>query len=244
MPSVREDGLRDLLELAAPAPARPALPASEVRRRGDRRRRRSTALGAVVAVTAVATAAFVGVRILEPVPAGPDRSVATRPSPTPTPSGSPLRALEGTRWIPDLVTMGASTSQSYPDETANRPRALLTFEPGGVLVLDLLLPGRPAVTVRGTWTATSSTPVLDPALRAELHLDLVAPPGSPTVLVSLVSRLTTIVTAEGFRPTIGLPPSMAPMSLFLYGPMHTGVLGLIDQVRPEAALPSPYPSRP
>jgi hypothetical protein len=36
---------------------------------------------------------------------------------------------------------------------------------------------------------------------------------------------------------------MASMSLFLYGPMHTGVLGLIDQVRPDAVLPSPYPSR-
>lgn len=237
--------VRELLETAAPPAARPTSSSAEVRRLGDRRRRRSQAVGAVVAVTAVAASALVGVRVLAPAAPRQDRAVATTPTPTPTPTQAqlPVSALEGTRWIPDLVTMGATTMQAYPDEPGDLPRALLTFERGGVLVLDVVLPGRPTATIRGRWTATSTAPTLDPLLEADLHLDLVVPPGAPNAVVSLVSRLTTIVTAEGYRPQ-DAPPSMASMSLYLYGPMHTGVLGLIDLVRPGAHLPSSYPARP
>ncbi len=241
--------VRELLETAAPPTPRPTASSAELRRLGDRRRRRSQVVGAAVAVAAVAAAGLVGVRVLEPAAPPPDRAVAATPTPTPTSTPTPavaqlpVRALEGTRWIPDLVTMGAAATQAYPDEPGARPRALLTFERGGVLVLDVMLPGRPTTTVRGRWAATSAAPALDPLLEADVHLDLVAPPGAPTAVVSLVSRLTTIATAEGYLPP-DAPPSMSPLALFLYGRMHTGVLGLIDQVRPGAVLPSPYPTRP
>ncbi len=237
--------VRELLETAAPPAPRPTSSSAEVRSLGDRRRRRSQAVGAVVAVTAVTAAALVGVRVLAPAAPQPDRAVATTPTPTPTPAEPqlPVSALEGTRWIPDLVTMGATTMQAYPDEPGDLPRALLTFERGGFLVLDVMLPGRPTTTIRGRWTATSAAPALDPLLKADVRLDLVAPPGASTAVVSLVSRLTTIAIAEGYLPQ-DAPPSMASMSLFLYGRMHSGVLGLVDQVRPGAVLPSPYPTRP
>lgn len=237
--------VRELLETAAPPAARPATSALEVRRAGDRRRRRSQVVGAVVGVAAVTTAALVGVRIVGPTATGPVPPAATSPTPTPSSTDGqlPVRALEGTRWIPDLVNTGVTTTQGYPDDRGDLPRALLTFERGGVLVLDVMLPGRPTTTIRGSWTATSSEPALDPLLEADLHLDLVAPAGASDEVLSLVSRLTTIATAEGYLPT-GPPPSMEAMSLFLYGRMHTGVLGIIDLVRPGVVLPSPYPSRP
>lgn len=237
--------VRELLETAAPPAPQPTSSSAEVRSLGDRRRRRSQVVGAVVAVTAVTAAAMVGVRVLAPAAPRQDRAVATTPTPTPTPTQAQLRvsALEGTRWIPDLVAMGAAATQAYPDEPGDLPRALLTFERGGVLVLDVMLPGRPTTTIRGRWTATSAVPTLGPLLKADVRLDLVAPPGASVAVVSLVARLTTIAAAEGYLPT-GAPPSLEALSLFLYGPMRTGVLGLIDQVRPGAVLPSPYPTRP
>lgn len=237
--------VRELLESAAPAPQRAPLPAAEVRRRGDRRRRRGIAVGAATAAAAVACASLIGLRLVEAPASRSDRAAVGTPSPVPsrTLNWTPLRALEGTRWVPDLVAMKATGTQAYPDESGRAPRALLTFEKGGVLVLDVMLPDTPVVTVRGTWEAVSTWPDLDETLLANVTLRIEAPAGAPDPVVALVSRLALVATAEGHE--VGMPPpSLEPVTLFLYGSMHTGVLGVIDQVRPDAVLPSPYPSRP
>jgi hypothetical protein len=240
---------RELLEQAAPSEVRAPLPAAEVRRLGDRRRRRGNAVGALVAVAAVSAAAVVGVHVLDGAAPAPSAPV-TQPTPTPAPSRpdgqQPVRALEGTRWIPDLVLFSATTSQAYPDETGDRPRALLTFEADGSLVLDVMLTGRAPVSVRGSWTVTAdagSSAALTPSLRARVGLDLTAPDGAPQAVASLVARLDLVTTAEGYLPE-GAPPSIEPMTLILYGPNHTTVYGVIDLVKKDVVLPSPYPSRP
>ncbi|HET7902887.1 MAG TPA: hypothetical protein VFL59_17000 [Candidatus Nanopelagicales bacterium] len=235
--------VRELLEQAGPVEHRVPLPAAEIRRRGDRRRRRGYAVGAAVAVAGVALAAFVGVQVLDSVGPRPDGNVATTPTPTPSLSGQPVRALEGTRWIPDLVVFNAATSQAYPGESGSAARALLTFEPGGVLVLDVMLPGRPVTTLRGTWQAAAADPQLGPALRASVRLSIIAPEGSPDGIVSLVTRLSLIRTAEGYTSS-GPPASLTGLTLWLYDTSHTSVIGAIDLVQPGAVLPSPYPARP
>lgn len=240
--------VRELLESAAPAQQRAPLPAAEVRRRGDRRRRRGYAGGAVVAVAGVGLAAFVGVQVLDSSgrhdqPVG--RPTTSAPS-TPLPSLQPVRDIEETRWIPDLQMLGITTTQAYPDEKGNRPRALLTFASGGVLVLDVMMPGEPAVTVRGSYLVTTDAKVsaaISPALRAQIALDLTAPDGASAEVTALVARLELVTTAEGYLPA-DAPPSLDRMTLFLYGPTHTTVYGELDLVRGDAVLPSPYPQRP
>ena len=240
--------VRELLEHAAPGAPVVPLPAAEVRRLGDRRRRRSTALGATIAVGAVAAAAFVGVRAVDgatsrtPPVSGP----VTSATPTPVGPTRAVTALEGTRWIPDLVMLKATTTQAYPHEKGNLPRALLTFGRDGRLVLDVLLPGRTPVSIVGSWSATtpaSASGELTPALRATVNLDLTAPDAAPPEIAALVAKLDLAVTAEGFLPD-GAPAYLEPFSLFLYGGAHTTVYGAIDLVQPDAVLPSPYPSRP
>lgn len=240
--------VRELLEEAASSASTAPLPAAEVRRLGDRRRRRSTALGASIAVGAVAAAAFVGVRALDPGPTtGPPVSgPTTRESPTPSAATRPVTGLEGTRWIPDLVMLKATTTQAYPDEKGTLPRALLTFEADGRLVLDVLLPGRAPVSIVGSWSATtpaSASPELTPQLRATVSLDLTAPDAAPPEVSAIVAKLDLATTAEGFLPA-GAPTYLEPLTLFLYGPSHTTVYGAIDLVQADAVLPAPYPSRP
>ncbi len=238
--------VRELLESAAPAQQRAPLAAAEVRRLGDRRRRRGYAAGAVVAVAAMGLASVAGVRVLD---ASGRHDVAvgrpTAPS-TPVPSLQPVRAIEGTRWIPDLQLLGITTTQAYPDEKGSRPRALLTFAPDGVLILDVMLPGAPTVTVPGSYLVTTeatSSAGLTPDLRAQVSLDLTAPDGASDVVAGLVARLDLVTTAEGYLPETP-PRSLEPMTLFLYGPTKTTVYGALDLVRSDAVLPSPYPSRP
>lgn len=233
--------VRELLEQAAPAAPRGAPPASEVRRRGDRRRRRGVAGGVLVAAVAVVGAVVLGAALLQP---------GARPGPDGQPTAGqslnwrPVRALEGTRWVPDLVAMGVVDEQAYPDEKGEHPRALLTFEPAGVLVLDLMLPGRPTTSVHGSWKATSTWPELGAALRADVRLVLVAPPGASPEVTGLIARLNVATTAEGMVVGGGVPPSLVGVVLFLYGTTHSFVYGVLDQVRTDVVLPAPYPARP
>jgi hypothetical protein len=113
-----------------------------------------------------------------------------------------------------------------------------------VLVLDVMLPGRPTTSIRGSWSATSTWPEIGAALRADVRLALVAAPGAPNEVVALVSRLSVATTAEGLVVGGGVPPTLTGVTLFLYGTTHAFVYGVLDQVRPDAVLPSPYPSRP
>ena len=240
--------VRELLEKAAPVAPGAPLAASEVRRLGDRRRRRSTAIGASIAVGAVAAAAFVGVRALDSATTGapPVSRPTTSTMPTPAEPTKPVTALEGTRWIPDLVMLKATTTQAYPDEKGNRPRALLTFGTDGALVLDVVLPGKAPVSVVGSWWATvpaSSSAELTTNLRADVGLDLTAPDGADPAIAALVAKLDLSTAAQGYLPE-GAPPSLEPLTLFLYGPSGTTVYGAIDLVKKDAVLPSPYPSRP
>lgn len=240
--------VRELLEKAAPVAPGSPLAASEVRRLGDRRRRRSTALGTTIAVGAVAAAAFVGVRALDGATTSPPP--VSRPTttavPTPAEPTKAVTALEGTRWIPDLVLLKAATTQAYPDEKGNRPRALLTFRKDGALVLDVVLPGEAPVSVVGSWWATvpaSSSAELTTSLRADVSFDLTAPDGADPAIAALVAKLDLATTVEGYLPD-GAPPSLEPLTLLLYGPSRTTVYGAIDLVKKDAVLPSPYPSRP
>ena len=245
MPNVRE-----LLESAAPYDARPhaSAPAAELRRLGQRRQRRSQAVGVVIGVTAVALSIVGIVRFVVPLQGqvapstttGPSPRSSFTPQPVPSPTGPDLGALAGTRWIPDLIGSGVSTVQAYPDEPGNLPRALMTFEPGHVLVLDYIERGR-TTTVRGTWAATSDTPALDARTHGSLRLSLIAPPHAPSVLVLLLNRFS-IVSSYAMYVPVGPPPSLEALTMSAYE--NASGVAVFDLVKPGAVLPSAYPRRP
>ncbi|HET7902133.1 MAG TPA: hypothetical protein VFL59_13185, partial [Candidatus Nanopelagicales bacterium] len=70
-----------------------------------------------------------------------------------------------------------------------------------------------------------------------------APAGTPDAILTVVSRLLLIRTAEGYSSS-GAPAALTGLTLWLYGTSHTTVYGGIDLVKPGAVLPSPYPARP
>ena len=243
MPNVRE-----LLESAAPYDARAHASGAELRRLGQRRQRRSQAVGVVIGVTAVALSIVGIVRFVVPLQGqvapstttGPSPRSSFTPQPVPSPTGPDLGALAGTRWIPDLIGSGVSTVQAYPDEPGNLPRALMTFEPGHVLVLDYIERGR-TTTVRGTWAATSQSPALDVDARGDLRLTLATPSHAPNTLVLLLNRLSLVKSFAMFVPD-NPPPSIAHLTMSAYS-NASGVI-IADLVKPGYVLPSVYPQRP
>lgn len=249
MSSVRDQApVRDLLESAVPREPRAALTAAEVRALGRRRTRRSRAVGAVIAATAIAMSGIGIVRYVAPstdqlapsTTVGPSPRTSYSPTPTPSPTGPDFAALTGTRWLPDLVGGSVATRQAMPEEVGDAPRALLTFEPGHLLVLDYMEKGR-VTTVRGTWAATSETPAVDVEAQGTLRLTLPVPARAPSTLVLLLNRLSLVSSFAMFVPE-NPPPSLAPLTMSAYS-NATGIL-LVDLVKPDIVLPSPYPRRP
>jgi hypothetical protein len=244
MPNVRE-----LLESAVPYDTRGVLPAAEVRRLGRRRQRRSQAVGVVIGVTAVALSTVGIVRFVVPVadvarPAttvGPTARASSTPQPLPSPTGPELASLVGSRWLLDLVGSQVATQQAYPEDPGAAPRALMTFEPGHVLVVDYMEKGR-TTTVRGTWIATSLTPALDEKARGDLRLTLTTPSHAPTVLLMLLNRLSLVSSFAMVVPDSTPPSSIAPLMMAAYSAV--GGVASADLVKPGYVLPSPYPSRP
>jgi hypothetical protein len=246
MPSVR-----DLLETAVPLERDVAASPAELRAIGRRRQRRSQAVGVTVGLVSVVAAGVVAVTALGPrttegsVAVQPTASAPSWPSPTPTitppVTGADFAALVGTRWIPDLVNTGVTTTQAYPDERGAAPRALVTFGAGHVLVVDYVENGR-TTTVRGTWVATSGTPALDARALGSLRLTVTAPAGAPAALVRFVNRLS-LAAAYGMVAGDGAPPSLAPLTMLGYSVSNVTVIA-IDLVKPGVVLPSAYPQRP
>ena len=240
--------LPELLESAMPNDVRTDVPAAEVRRLGDRRRRRSRAAGVVIGVTAVAlsTVGVVWFVLPSSTPSVPTSTVAPTPhasfdpAPSPAPTGPELSSIVGTRWLVDLVDAGAATTQAYPEQKGPAPRALMTFEPGHVLVLDYMEKGR-TTTVRGTWLATSQSPALDANARGDLRLTLSTPAGAPQPLALLLTRLSLVTHVAMFVPD-NPPPSIASLTMSAYAAANGLVLA--DLVKPGYVLPSPYPGRP
>jgi len=243
MPNIRE-----LLESAVAYDARGQVPAAEVRRLGRQRQRRSQAVGGVIGVTALGLSIVGVVRFVVPVQGQVATSTSVSPTPRASYSAQPLPsptvpdfvALTGTRWIPDLVGSRVSTQQAYPDDPGNLPRALMTFEPGHVLVLDYMEKGR-TTTVRGTWAATSDTPELDGRAHGFLRLTLVAPSHAPPVLTMLLIRLS-LASGYGLYASDGPPPSLDGLSMTAYAD-NVG-LAYADLVKEGVVLPAPYPRRP
>jgi len=244
MPNVRE-----LLESAVPYDARGAAPAAEVRRLGRRRQRRSQAVGVVIGVTAVALSTVGVVRFVVPVAdqvtrptttVAPSPRASYTPQPTPTPTGPELSAIVGTRWLVDIVAAAAATEQAYPEQAGDAPRALMTFEPDHVLVLDYMEKGR-TTTVRGTWAATSESPALDVDARGDLRLTLATPSRAPATLALLLNRVSLVKSFAMFVPEHP-PASIEPLTMSAYS-NASGVL-IADLVKPGLVLPSPYPQRP
>jgi hypothetical protein len=243
MPNVRE-----LLESAVPYDARGAAPAAEVRRLGRRRQRRSQAVGVVIGVTAIALSTVGVVRFVLPVAdqvaptttVAPSPRASFTPQPTPTPTGPELSTIVGTRWLVDLVDAQVATEQAYPEDTGSAPRALMTFEPDHVLVLDYIEKGR-TTTVRGTWAATSESPALDGHAAGELRLTLATPSRAPATLVLLLNR-ASLVTSFAMLVPDNPPPSLAPLTMSAYS--SVGGVFIADLVKPGLVLPSPYPQRP
>ena len=240
---------RELLESAVPYDARGTAPAAEVRRLGRRRQRRSQAVGVAIGVTAVALSTVGVVRFVVPVAdevAPSTTTVAPSPrasftsQPTPAPSGPELSSITGTRWLVDIVAAAAATTQAYPEQKGDAPRALMTFEPDHVLVLDYMEKGR-TTTVRGTWAATSESQALDANARGDLRLTLATPSHAPSVLVLLLNRLSLVKSFAMFVPD-NPPPSIASLTMSAYS-NASGVV-IADLVKPGYVLPSPYPQRP
>ena len=243
MPNVRE-----LLESAVPYDLRGATPAAEVRRLGRRRQRRSQAVGVVIGVTAVALSTVGVVRFVVPVAdqvaptstVSPTPHASFTPQPTPAPSGPELSAIIGSRWIVDIVGAAAATTQAYPEDKGGAPRALMTFEPDHVLVLDYMEKAR-TTTVRGTWAATSESPALDVNARGDLRLTLATPSHAPSTLVLLLNRISLVKSYAMFVPD-GPPPYVANLTMSAYS-NASGVF-VADLVKPGYVLPSVYPQRP
>lgn len=249
MSSVRDQTpVRDLLESSVPRDPRGTLTAAEVRALGNRRSRRSRAVGAVIAVTAVAVSGIGIVRyvapstdqVVPPTTVGPGPRTSYSPAPTPSATGPDFAALAGTRWLPDLVGASAATRQAMPEDTGSAPRALMTFEPGHVLVLDYMEKGR-VTTVRGSWVATSETPAVDVQARGTLRLTLPVPAKAPATLVLLLNRLSLASSFAMFVPE-NPPPSIVPLTMSAYS-TSVGMV-VADLVKPGLVLPSPYPRRP
>ncbi len=240
--------VRELLESVVPKDEHDHLRGADVRRLGRRRQRRDQAVNVVVGVTAAAVSIVGVVRFVAPISSrglpsttiGPSPRASSTARPAPTLTGPDFAALNGTRWIPDLINAAVSTQQAYPDERGNAPRALVTFEPGHVLVVDYIEDGR-TTTVRGTWVATSDTPEVDVRARGLLRLSLATPPNAPSVLVLLINRLS-LVSAFAMFTTNGPPPSLEALTMSMF---HDAVgLVAVDLVKPDLLLPSPYPLRP
>jgi hypothetical protein len=248
MSSVRDmPSVRHLLEAAVPREPGAALTAVEVRAIGRRRVRRSQVAGAAIAVMAIAVSSVGIVRSLAPSPApvrptvtvAPSPHPSFRPLPAPSPTGPDFAGLAGTRWIPDLVGSAVSTRQAYPDEPGNAPRALMTFEPGHILVLDYIEHGR-TTTLRGTWVATSDTPAVDARAHGSLFLTLPAA-SAPDTLVMLLNRLSLVTSYAMYVPDRP-PPSIAPLTMSAYE--NASSVFVADLVKPGVVLPSSYPRRP
>ena len=239
---------RELLESAVPYDLRGAVPAAEVRRLGRRRQRRSQAVGVVIGVTAVALSTVGVVRFVLPAAnqVAPTTTVTPTPRasftshPTPAPSGPELSSITGSRWLVDIVAAAAATTQAYPEDKGGAPRALMTFEPGHVLVLDYMEKGR-TTTVRGTWAATSESPALDVDARGDLRLTLATPSHAPNTLVLLLNRLSLVKSFAMFVPD-NPPPSIAHLTMSAYS-NASGVI-IADLVKSGYVLPSVYPQRP
>ncbi len=237
--------LRDLLERAVPRETAPAFLASEIRALGRRRRRRNRALGAAVSVVAIATAGVLGVQFVRGVPA-PARPATGVTVPAPSPSASPSLAgpefsgLVGTRWIPDLVSTGISTTQDYPGDPGAGPRAMVTFGADHRLTLFFTAGGR-TTTIRGTWSATSTTPLPTAESRGAIRIALDAPPGVSGTLAALVAHLEMTTDYAMWRPT-DPGPYLSPLTMVAY---RYAVVSLeLDEVSPSAHLPAPYPTGP
>jgi hypothetical protein len=237
--------VRTLLESAVPRETVPAPLAAEIRSIGRRRQRRTQAFAAVVAVAAVSAASVVGVQVMNASPAptpGPFASSGPQ-SPTSTPSpiestrGTDLIGLVGTRWIPNLIDSGITTTQAFPGDSGPYPRTLMTFGKDHVLTL-YYSEGTKHWTVTGTWQVQGRTPDLSVQSAGAITLHITAPPDATDTLNFLINRAQLSVAYAMWN--IGGDSTFSGLRMLPYSAANVNMLAL-DQVRAASVLPSSYP---